>query len=532
MFHPRRAVYAASCLLAFSFVMAPMAIAGNRNASQLNAQNNPLLMSPIPPAIELGVKPAKPFEGRVLEVVDLDRTSESQKPATVSVDNVTLSGNGWNRQWAIKRAIHPLLKKLDRDNGAIAPAELETRLKDATQFTPFKLQGRVVKEEATGESTLHLDVYERQPWQLTLFSDNAGRPGTDLYRAGAQITNNNLLGLGDQLSITYSGVTRSQYATAEYALPPLNRRGGELRFRYLYHNSDIDTDYLALRQDPNTNGTSHIVKAIFTQPLDKQRHFSLYTHLTYAHLNFERNGYLTYGEDFGHLITGFKASVPDRLGKTDMDVFYLRGIASDVHLRNYWLINGSLSRMTQLPFQHKLFLKSRFQYANHYQATGLELPLGGFTYGRGYTEGLVNSDRGYAITIEDQFPIPLLNKVCPWVDKRLRAVAFVDAGQGWLDKTNKRFVAGQSNDSNRTLVLSSGLGLRARLTRFMQAYMDFGFVLGSKPDHLEFGSAPRVRIHFGVRSDLLASHWDKRENRPFTAYHRHKPHHASSSITR
>ena len=104
-------------------------------------------------------------------------------------------------------------------------------------------------------------------------------------------------------------------------------------------------------------------------------------------------------------------------------------------------------------------------------------------------------DRGYEFSVEHRWPIPGLSHINSWVANRIQGATFVDCGQTWT-------APGNVIHNEHNSLASAGLGVRARLTQYMQGFVDFGFGLENRNSIEPYGQ-PTARIHFGVRSDLL-----------------------------
>ena len=118
-------------------------------------------------------------------------------------------------------------------------------------------------------------------------------------------------------------------------------------------------------------------------------------------------------------------------------------------------------------------------------------------------------DRGYNVSAEVRYPIPGLKYVSPWLAQRIQGAAFFDLGQAWLDDSNVAFIPGISHSSARTLLMGAGAGVRLQMTRFLTGFTDFGFGL-TPQGALEPNAMPTMRVHFGVRSDLLPKNYKTR----------------------
>jgi hemolysin activation/secretion protein len=175
----------------------------------------------------------------------------------------------------------------------------------------------------------------------------------------------------------------------------------------------------------------------------------------------------------------------------------------------FFKVENYFTRVTRLPKNNLLILRAYSQWTPDDLPPIEQFQLGGINSVRGYTQGLLIGDRGYNINAEWRWPVPGLRHVNPWLGERIQGAFFFDYGQAWLDKSNRYYIAGVSNARNRTSLMGAGVGVRAHLTDYMQGYADFAFGLLDRKD-VEPNAQPTVRVHFGVRSELLPNDYKSR----------------------
>ena len=183
--------------------------------------------------------------------------------------------------------------------------------------------------------------------------------------------------------------------------------------------------------------------------------------------------------------------------------------------RQFWKASGFFTRVHRMPWQgHLLVLRAAAQFTPDDLPPAEEFQIGGAFSVRGFTEGLLIGDQGYNASAEYRMPIPGLHYVSDWLSNRVQVAGFFDMGQAFTDRSNPAFNrGGHSTSRQRTLLMGTGVGLRARVTRFAIGFVDFGFPL-SKQASIEPLSFPDMRVHFGLRSDLLDNSFKERGTEP------------------
>ena len=415
-----------------------------------------------------------------------------------SVGKVELTGNKYYKAWAVQRDI-------GTEPGSLFNIRnLEKSLNQINNQSNFRMKATLSPGDDTGETDVLIEVAERQPWQITPFFDNQGRPFIGTMRYGTTVSNQNLTGIGDRLTMNWTGAGgrrpgQTQIGSGSYFVP-VNKHGGEIGASFAY--SFVDVDLQTLTQ-PEITGHAYNYGLLYSQPLDSNRVFTadagVNVRRIMSYLDNVKTGPST---DILAFQTGINFNKFDRLGRT-----FAR---TSVSLAPPWWgsntdfvkFEGFLTRLFKLPKNNLLILRGYSQLTANDLPTAEQMQIGGANTVRGYSEGLLLGDRGVNFTIEHRWPIPFLRAASPWLADRLQGVSFVDAGYVATDRRSPRFVPGVSNTGLRQFMLGTGVGLRYRLTQYLQGFVDCGFGL-TDASKIEPNAQPVARVHFGIRSDLL-----------------------------
>lgn len=476
--------------------------------AQLTIQSNPVFSSPTPPEQNL-MAPVKPFPGEVIEFdsaqpPQADLPVNSGSGSVIRPSEILLEGNRYYNTWTIKRYLKPVLNK---KGSQLSKETLERELNQINRFSKFKVKAIVMRRGEVAGDRIKLNIYEQQPWQLVTTFDNQGRPGTGFYRGSAQLINRSLLGFGDEMSVQYIGATRSHRLSAEYRLP-LNIRGGELNFQYAYHAVDYDPELTppAVR---DLSGLDQVWTVTLSQPLDRKRVWTPYVSALWRQVIIKRNGEEITNANPRPVTLGLRYNHLDRLGKTSIDVAPLivgqHWMGGD---SRFYRAKATLYRSFNLPRENQLVFRGAWQATPDQLPLVQQFQIGGEYTVRGYTEGLITAERGQFYSLEHFWPVPGIRKLYPGLQKSVRGVTFVDFGQAWLDKSSPRYVSGISNKWDRTTLMAVGFGVRARMTQYAQGFLDAGWGVFNR-NHIELVAQPTIRVHFGIRSNLLPQPFKK-----------------------
>jgi hemolysin activation/secretion protein len=405
------------------------------------------------------------------------------------VGDISVAGNKFYRTGIVARY-------LDQGTGdPLNIPKLEKNLRRINRQGDFRVRATLSPNSIAGKTDIKLDVEERQPLQVGLTFDNQGRPTIGTLRWGTEFINRNVSGIGDRFNARWIGAAGTQTALGSYFIP-LNRYGTELGVTFGF--TRVDVDLPKVRDDNAIIGKAFNYGVVLSQPLDRE-----HTFVADAALNFRRVSSFYNGDrdqnqdDIRSLQFGLNYDKFDRWGRTFARIQSTVGTTWFGGNRQFWKTESLVNRVVRLPKNNFLILRSYAQMTPDALPPAEQFQLGGAYSVRGYTEGLLIGDRGFQFSVEHRWPVPGLHKVNPWLADRVQGATFFDYGRTWLDNSNRR-----SFRRDEISLASAGLGVRARLSQYMQGFVDFGFGMLDRSD-TEPNAQPTARVHFGVRSDLL-----------------------------
>jgi hemolysin activation/secretion protein len=376
--------------------------------------------------------------------------------------------------------------------------QLEKNLNATNQANNVSIKAILSPGAKTGQTDVTIETADKGVWQVSPTFDNQGRPFIGTFRGGAEISNNSLLGYGDQLLIKYLAATRTQVGMLSYNLP-INSRGDALSFNYSnsYVNVDTHTATQSLLE-----GYAQNFGLSYSHPFDKNRHWVGDIGIISRHVTTDVENRRDTTSEIRSLVAGLNYASTDKYGRTFIRGQAMTGLDILGGTAKFFKTELFANRLIKLPMNNILYLRGYGQYSPDVLPSAEVFQLGGAYSVRGFTEGLLTGDRGYSLTVEDRFPIPFLKKISPKLSERVQGAVFVDFGQAFIKRANSRFIANVSNRNTNTLLVSAGVGLRARFSQYLQGFIDLGFPLVDRNSQ-ELFAQPTARIHFGVRSDLL-----------------------------
>ncbi|WP_424100009.1 ShlB/FhaC/HecB family hemolysin secretion/activation protein [Moorena producens] len=182
-----------------------------------------------------GVVKIQVIEGELKEEdIQVEVIPFSSKPEESNSESDRLEGSSsrLNPNYVRSRLALAASKPLNID-------ELQEALQ-LLQLDPLieNVTARVSAGAEAGQSILEVEVKEAQSFSTRLSTNNARSPSVSTFQRRIALTEANLLGIGDRLSVGYSNTDGSNGWNASYTLP-LNPRNGTLSFAYSRSNNDV-----------------------------------------------------------------------------------------------------------------------------------------------------------------------------------------------------------------------------------------------------------------------------------------------------
>ena len=336
-----------------------------------------------------------------------------------------------------------------------------------------------------GQNILEVRIKEAKPLEVQLSLDNNRAPSVGSLRRKVQVSEANLIGLGDALNVAYSNTDGSNSYDLSYTLP-INPYNGTIAFAFNNGNSNVlEKPFNIL--DIYANSTSY--DFTFRQPIEQTPSQEIALGFT-----------ASYRESLTSLL---KIPFPLSAGADDNGVtkttvlrafqeFTQRSSQSVISLRSQFSLGlgGVLGSNVNTSFPDSRFVswRGQSQYVNLLAPDTFLLLRGDLQFGdrallpseqigfggqdtlRGYRQDVLLGDNGLNLSAELRVPIL---RIPEW-EGLLQIVPFVDAAAVWTS-------SGEANSSSNIL-LGTGLGLRWRVGNTLDLRLDYGIPLISVPN--------------------------------------------------
>ncbi|TVQ59882.1 MAG: ShlB/FhaC/HecB family hemolysin secretion/activation protein [Spirulina sp. DLM2.Bin59] len=321
----------------------------------------------------------------------------------------------------------------DRLIGAARPLGLN-HLLDALrqlQLDPLiaDIQAELVPTARPEQHDLHLTIQAAPSFSTTLGLDNARPTSIGTYRRQVQLTEGNLLGWGDRLTLLWSQTDGSTNLDGRYSFP-LNPQNGRLTLSLGEGKSKViepPFDFLDLQ------GESRSWDLTWRQPISFGRRTA--AHLTPAtqqelalslSLNHRQSQTSILGFDFplspgadpqGRLAVSRLSFGQEWIQRGDRDYLQMRSQFSfgldafnatinptgpDSHFFHW---QGEGVWLHRFPHQGQLLINGRLQWSDRPLLGSEQISLGGLGTVRGYRQDLVSQDQGAFFSLEYQHPL-------------------------------------------------------------------------------------------------------------------------------
>ena len=409
------------------------------------------------------------------------------------VGEMNIEGEKWTREWYLRNII--MGKAGLREGDVFNAKNLQRAMKEINREDYVKVQTEVEREAVGEENTaITLNVRDRFPVNAGIMYDDYGRSYTGAQRVSFLLGMDNLTGLGDKI---YGGTILSSGSTgwmAGYSLP-VSSYGTRLSFDFSDSHVHLGGPYRGM--GVKGNAQSYFFK--LTHPLIQTAKSDLYLYSGYDFVNastsWNPNGTRSYLSDYNLHVwrSGLYGMTDDDYGRWIGNLALDFGMAGTDHMNSisdttFFKVGATATRVQRLFSRSLGIVRVGGQYSPNELFAAEQMQLGGPYTLRGYQPAELIGDYGVSGTIEYRTPVPLMDKICPWLDDRLRFAVFYDWG----------FIGENSNVYNypKSFLHSAGFGGYLSLTDWLTAQVGVGFPFG---DHYKESTA---RFYFCVNSDL------------------------------
>ena len=369
-------------------------------------------------------------------------------------------------------------------------------------------------------SDIEIEVKDHNPLHLYVGVDNMGRNNIGLWRNSYTLVHSNLLGFGDSLSASVVLATRTKAVSANYQFP-LNTKGWTVGGAFSY----IDVNAGKSGPIPEADGLSRTRRTITSEGT----RFSIFTNYPIYHTPITRKWTLsgnsslnfidstTYLDDkslrqvnaelnklpgrfnpdpipiIRSLTNGVQVAEQDKKGRWLANLSMTNGFAALGGNQAYTRFNVDATRIQQLPLGLLGLFRVEAQSTPNRLPFAEKMQLGGASSVRGYSEGYLIADKGYLASAEVRFPLKFLPDK---IEKEWQGLVFAEHGGLFIASSGLRSLEGRPG-----YLFGYGVGLRGRLTQYLNARLDLGWNTtdNSGPDSAQ----PSLRAHFALTSQVF-----------------------------
>ena len=423
------------------------------------------------------------------------------KALETRIGEIRMENARWFRQSAV-------LRQLPIQSGKpfnIKP--LSTGIRRLNDNPDLQLQARLQKGKTPGTTDIVLHAVDHFPIHVTPFWDNLGRRNIGNLRYGLTLANHNALGFGDN-NVTSLNLSKSSFGLINQYSLPLGSHGTQLGFDYAYSKVKLGGSLKPL----DIQSSAKIFSPAIRQNLLKTDRAGLDAEIALDFKNLNTN---LLGEPFHRdrlrvLRPSLSGYFNDRRGRTYFNQEFgiglnmLGGSIGNTSLASkagsgtrFFRMNGGVTRIQKMPWHTTGVLRSHYQYSPDRLVSAEQIQLGGAFSVRGYQEGRMIGDKGYALSAEWYVPAFILpaharlpfNKIP--LREAVQVVGFTDFGQIYINRPI-------SGETRKSALLGCGVGLRIQLGRFLVGRVDVGFPLIRQAPYEN-----RARLHFGLQSSVF-----------------------------
>lgn len=428
------------------------------------------------------------------------------KAAEGRVGKINVEGGRFFRAHAVKDRVDLFVDKPFR------LSDLRNSMIRINENPDVKVKAVLKAGDTPGTTDVDLTVTDHFPLHVTPFYDNLGRRIIGVQRGGLNFAHNNVTGFGDR-SLTSVNWTRRSFGVVNHYELPMGKSGAKLGMDYAYSTLKLGKEFESL----DVKGTAKIYSPFISQEFYNSDTLRISGELPFDFVNLRTNILDSpFSEDRVRLFRpGLNIESYDKWGNT----FIRNELGIGVNLFNATLGNnplasrqgagskffrytGFLTRSQRLPLGTYGIFRAITQLSPDRLVSNEQMQVGGAFTVRGYREGILIGDNGLVLSAEWRAPFFLVPKTwkIPKTDYVLRdniqLVSFADYGSSFTNRPAPG--VGRSE-----YIMGIGMGLRAKLTRFVVGRVDFGWPLLTIDRQPGLNPHNNPRLHFGLQSEIF-----------------------------
>jgi hemolysin activation/secretion protein len=385
------------------------------------------------------------------------------------------------------------------------PLNLDRLLEATKLLESDPLIGRIsVKLEPgnqVGGSILNAEVQQARSFSSEVNLSNGRSQSVGSFQQGVTLRQANLLGIGDQLSVSYDRSKGSHSGSFGYTVP-LNAKDGSLSFRYSSNGNRIIEERFS---DLDITSSSKLYEIKLRQPLVRKPNSEFALSLSGTHYRSENqilgdqplpgrgsdDGGLTritalrFGQEF---LRRDAKQVVALQSQVSLGVKALGATINEKGPDGRFLSWRGQGQYARLLGPDSLFsLRGQIQFADRGLAPVEQMSLGGADTVRGYRPNSLLTDNGWLTSAELRLPIARF----PKSKTVLQLAPFFDMGGGW-NRDGEAVKPG--------VLMSTGMGLVLRIGNQFSGRIDYGIPLTSTDRNGQ--SLRQNGIHFSLSYSL------------------------------
>ncbi|NMB11636.1 MAG: ShlB/FhaC/HecB family hemolysin secretion/activation protein [Firmicutes bacterium] len=388
-----------------------------------------------------------------------------------TVGDIVVEGNRATREGYF-------LKRLSLQQGDLV--RLDVLEKDLSYFNAtndVQVRAEIRAGREFGLTDLVLRAVEPTKTQVVAFVDNGGRKETGLYRLGVSALNNSLFGIRDTVNVSATYAQGTLGINMAYDVP-VSRRGARLAVNYDRTKTTIVSGtFEAVGIDGlSTNTGVRVSHPIVVKPQLKlsgalgwqaKQTDNYFSGVKLQSARLQTAVFSLTGQFFGN----------NQSWSGQQDIILGRIELPDEG--DYVKYFGTVTWQRALYRNGLLTVQGLLQLTNNQLLPFSEqLSLGGMSIARGYPEGTLIGDKGFAISAELTYPI----------GECLRGMVFLDYGGVFPYKGNDESI------TKEDYLVSCGLGATVRIGERVFANVVVGWPIGAK------GGSPQ--FHLSLQTKL------------------------------